>query len=72
MFGWLLNDLMRFVAAYDKMKTIAFVEPRIKNPEHPKEIQMQGKVEFRDVSFRYDKEMILKNVSFTAQPGSEE
>ena len=69
MFGWLLNDLMRFVAAYDKMKTIAFVEPRIKNPEHPKEIQMQGKVEFRDVSFRYDKEMILKNVSFTAQPG---
>ena len=30
---------------------------------------MQGKVEFRDVSFRYDKEMILKNVSFTAQPG---
>lgn len=69
MFGWLLNDLMRFVAAYDKMKTIAFVESRIKNPEHPKEIQMQGKVEFRDVSFRYDKEMILKNVSFTAQPG---
>ena len=69
MFGWLLNDLMRFVAAYDKMKTVAFVEPRIKNPEHPKEIQMQGKVEFRDVSFRYDKEMILKNVSFTAQPG---
>lgn len=69
MFGWLLNDLMRFVAAYDKMKTVAFVEPRIKNPEHPKEIQMQGKVEFRDVSFRYDKEMILKNISFIAQPG---
>ncbi len=69
MFGWLLNDLMRFVAAYDKMKTVAFVEPRIKNPEHPKEIQMQGKVEFRDVSFRYDKEMILKDISFTAQLG---
>lgn len=69
MLGWLLNDLMRFVASYDKMQTVAFVEPRIKNPEKPKKVDVKGKVEFRDVSFKYDKEPILKNISFTAQPG---
>lgn len=68
-FGWLLNDLMRFVAAYDKMKTVAFVEPRIKNTENPKRVPVSGQIEFRNVSFRYDKEMILKNVSFSARPG---
>ena len=68
-FGWLLNDLMRFVAAYDKMKTVAFVEPTIKNPERPREVPVSGAIEFRDVSFRYDKEMILKNISFKAEPG---
>ena len=30
---------------------------------------MSGAIEFRDVSFRYDKEMILKNISFKAEPG---
>lgn len=68
-FGWLLNDLMRFVAAYDKMKSVAFVEPYIKNPQNPKPVEVTGQIEFRDVSFRYDKEMILKHVSFQAQPG---
>ena len=69
MFGWLLNDLMRFVASYDKMQTVAFVEPRIKNPEKPQKTEVSGKVEFRNVSFRYDKEPILKNISFTVHPG---
>ncbi len=68
-FGWLLNDLMRFVAAYDKMKTVAFVEPVIRNPERPREVPVSGSLEFRDVSFRYDKEMILKNISFKVEPG---
>ena len=68
-FGWLLNDLMRFVAAYDKMKSVAFVEPHIKNLQNPKPVEVTGQIEFKDVSFRYDKEMILKHISFKAQPG---
>lgn len=69
MIGWLLNDVMRFVASYDKLRQVIYAQPTIENLEGPVNFEIKGAVEFRNVSFRYDKEMILKNVSFKAKPG---
>lgn len=69
MIGWLLNDVMRFVASYDKLRQVIYAQPAIENLEGPVNFEIKGAVEFRNVSFRYDKEMILKNVSFKAKPG---
>jgi ATP-binding cassette subfamily B protein len=44
-------------------------KPEISEPENPARPQ-GASVEFRDVTFAYDANPVLKNVSFTAAPGS--
>ena len=55
--------------SYDKLRQVIYAQPAIENLEGPVNFEIKGAVEFRNVSFRYDKEMILKNVSFKAKPG---
>ena len=47
----------------------------INDPENPEEFQnlAKGKVEFRDVSFRYPdaQENVLCHINFTASPGKQ-
>ena len=68
--GNLLNDVQRFITSATKVMQIDLVKPDIKDSEdavhHEK---VQGRVEFRHVSFAYDGQDVLSDVSFTAEPG---
>lgn len=68
--GNLLNDVQRFITSATKVMQIDLAKPDIKDSEdavhHEK---VQGRVEFRNVSFAYDGQDVLSDVSFTAEPG---
>lgn len=76
MVSMFLLMLTRAKACGDRVVEILDTEIDIKNPEKPyipSPDNKKGKVEFRDVSFKYAVESsgdnILDNISFTAQPG---
>lgn len=65
-FGTLQSSL----ASAEKIFQILDVEPEIVNPDRPVEVEINGKIEFKNVWFAYEKdEYILKDVSFTIEPG---
>lgn len=65
-FGTLQSSL----ASAEKIFTILDEKPEIVNPEHPKKVNIRGRIEFRHVWFAYEKDdYILKDVSFTIEPG---
>lgn len=69
--GNLLNDLQRFFASADRIVAIQLYRPRIQTPEdgfHP-EKRSEGSVEFKDVSFRFGKDVVLDHVSFSIGKG---
>ncbi|MBQ7846359.1 MAG: ABC transporter ATP-binding protein [Clostridia bacterium] len=70
MLGNLLNDFQRFTTCANKIMEMDLGKPSIVDSEcavsHEK---LQGKVEFRNVSFAYDGQDVLKDISFTANPG---
>lgn len=68
--GWLVNDVQRFVAAADKIKELLDANPRI-NIAVPGMVlnEIKGEITFENVSFNYNKEDVLKNISFTIKPG---
>ncbi|EGD49193.1 ABC transporter transmembrane region [Ruminiclostridium papyrosolvens DSM 2782] len=68
-FGWLINDIQRFNASADKIREYLNNESEISNIEKPAKKEITGFVEFRNVSFGYDNDEVLKNVSLNAKPG---
>jgi ATP-binding cassette subfamily B protein len=70
MSGWLVNDVERFFASTIKIRELLNAEPKIKNDFEIQDVRpIKGNVEFRNVSFNYGKEEILKNVSFKVKRG---
>ncbi len=67
--GWLINDIQRFNASADKIREFFETETSISNAEQPAEEEIKGVVEFKNVSFGYEGEEVLKNVSLKASPG---
>jgi ATP-binding cassette subfamily B protein len=73
MMGNIMNEFQRFSAASAKVMEIYYSEPEIVDApdaiDHPG--SFKGKVEFKNVSFMYsDGNLpVLKNISFTAEPG---
>ncbi len=68
--GNLLNDWQRFMTCANKVMEMDLSRPSITNHEcavaHDR---VKGEVEFRHVSFSYDKQEVLKDVSFKVEPG---
>ncbi len=68
--GNLLNDWQRFITCSNKVMEIELSRPEIVDASnatpHP---AMRGKIEFRNVSFTYDSQPVLSDISFTVQPG---
>lgn len=65
-FGTLQSSL----ASAEKLFSIMDVEPEIVNAVSPADVNIQGRIEFRHVWFAYEKDdYILKDVSFTIEPG---
>ncbi len=78
MFSFLMLSMMfiflpRAFVSGDRISEVLDTENMIKDPQEPTPFPapFSGKVEFRDVSFRYAdaEEDVLQNISFTAQPG---
>ena len=70
MAGWLINDTQRFAASAEKIMLLLGREPKIRNTaEESGDGRLKGGVEFRNVSFRYGDEAVLRDVSFSASPG---
>ena len=69
--GWLVNMMAQCVASLKKIDKIFAEEPDIKNPPdalYPDNID--GHIEFRDVTLTLDGNDILRNISFEVKPGS--
>lgn len=71
MFGNLVDNTQNFNASADRLYELHLAKPKIENCENPikKDEPLTGKVEFKNVSFAYDKTPVLKNLNFTAEPG---
>lgn len=77
-FAFLMMSMMfimlpRAAVSADRIADVLETETSINDPEEPKQFSaaVKGKVEFRNVSFRYPDalENVLCNINFTAQPG---
>ena len=68
--GNLLNDMQRFITSANKVMQIDMRSPHITDGKcvAPNE-RVVGKVEFRHVSFGFDTQPVLSDVSFAVEPG---
>lgn len=70
MIGWLTSDYQRFQASSSKIRELLAVEPKIKNTGiRLNDLDIKGKIEFRDVCFSYQTAPVLHNISFVIEPG---
>lgn len=70
MAGWWVNDIQRFTTSVEKIYATYVEEPGVKPPARGIERRyFEGKVEFRDVSYRADDEEIVHHIDFKASPG---
>jgi len=73
MLGNIMNEFQRFSAAADKVMEIYYSEPKIVDKENAidRPERFAGKVEFKNVSFKYEDGNlpVLHNISFVANPG---
>lgn len=71
--GWVTNLVQRAAAAMKRLNAVFQLKPDIADgPATDRSVtQVAGKIEFRDVTLRYDPEMppALEHVSFTVEPG---
>lgn len=71
--GWVTNLVQRAAAAMKRLNAVYQLKPEIADtPATDRTItEVKGKIEFRDVTLRYDPEMpdVLKHIDFTVEPG---
>ena len=68
--GNLLNDMQRFSTSAAEVMELDYINPSIvDSPDAKDHDRMEGKIEFRDVSFNFDTKKVIDHVSFTVQPG---
>jgi len=74
MLGWYVNDIQRFVASLDKIYALMREKIDIKKPEEPVIVgKIKGEVEFKNVTFSYDKfrkmPIAINDLSFRIHAG---
>ena len=68
--GNLLNDLQRFSTSAQKVMEVYYAAPHIvDSPDAVDHGRMEGRIEFKHVSYRLDGKAIIDDVSFTVEPG---
>ena len=76
MFGMLVDNTQNFGASADRLFELQKAESKIKNPESEADSEsadvtsIQGRVEFRNVSFAYNETPVIKDMSFVIEPGT--
>ncbi len=68
--GWVTSIIQRAAASQERINELLRLTPEIQSVSN-NEIQLNGKIEFRNVNFRYSNSEILAldNVSFLVEPG---
>ena len=51
--GWVASMIQRAAASQKRLNEFLQIQSEIKNPPHPKHLQMAGQIEFRNVDFTY-------------------
>lgn len=76
MFGILVDNMQRFSACAQRLYELHCTKPKIVNTpgaisktENGAAKPIEGKIEFKNVSFAYDSAKVLDNVSFCIEPG---
>lgn len=68
--GWWVNDVQRFITSVEKIYDTYSKEPDVKKPKKGiKRKEMQGNIEFRNVSYEVEGEDIIHNISFSVKKG---
>lgn len=68
--GWWINDVQRFITSVEKIYDTYSKEPDVKKPKKGiKRKEMQGNIEFRNVSYEVEGEDIIHNISFSVEKG---
>jgi ATP-binding cassette, subfamily B, multidrug efflux pump len=71
MLGWLTNLIAQTNASAKKIEKIMDIEPNIKDNEDSFRLpNIRGDIEFKNVSFKYKEENILRNVNLKVKAGS--
>ncbi len=70
MLSQMINSITRAVTSGEKVFYYLDLGPQIKDVEKPHNpAKRHGRVEFDNVSFQYDDQVVLGNISFVAEPG---
>ena len=70
MFAWLINDVQRTSASVTKIQEILYMRPKIKTKKRINyKDNFRGDVKFNHVSFKYENEDALHDISFEAKAG---
>lgn len=68
--GKITARLKSMEASLDRLEAISGAEPEVVDPEVPAELgAVQGGITFNDVSFAYDEEAVLSQLSVKVEPG---
>jgi ATP-binding cassette, subfamily B, multidrug efflux pump len=69
--GWVVNLLQRGLASLERLWTIFLAQPEIDDREVPSQAltALQGEVEFRDLTFSYNGNTVLKNINLRIPAG---
>jgi ATP-binding cassette subfamily B protein len=68
--GWILNLMQRGAASMSRINHLLEAQPVIREPEHPETpAALTGAITIRDLSFSYDTEPVLRNISLSIAPG---
>ncbi|HET9439308.1 MAG TPA: ABC transporter transmembrane domain-containing protein, partial [Longimicrobiales bacterium] len=69
--GWVTNLFQRGAASYQRLREVMTTEPLVTPPLEPARVEIRGRVEFRNISFRYPDtdRIVLKDVNFTIDAG---
>ncbi|MDE3156173.1 MAG: ABC transporter ATP-binding protein [Acidobacteriota bacterium] len=69
-FGWVTNMIQRGLASWKRMLEVLDAEPAITDrATAPAPAAIEGRIEFRDLTFAYDRLPVLRNVSLTIEAG---
>jgi len=61
--------IQKGLASIERVDKILYAESNIKNPVHAQPIQMQDKIEYKNVWFKYQETWVLKEVNLSIQKG---
>lgn len=67
--GERFNILQDALSSMDKISVILKSEEIIPEPEKPVEIEVKGEIEFKNVTFAYENDIVLDNVAFKIKSG---